>query len=313
MLLAVIVLSGCVLRGRNTRSPRDGAQSDTGDHHRTAQVGGLRRTWEVHVPAPDSRPAGGMPVLIVLHGGGGSSAQMTFAGFDGIGDREGFMVVYPDGYRRHWNDGRTDGEAATVQEDVDDVAFLREVLAETSREFDVDAERVFVTGISNGAMMSARVACDMADAVAGVALVAGSMGEEQATRCAPSRPVAILDISGTADPLVPYGGGDVVVAGRTRGRVLGVDASIAMWVGHNRCDGEPIESELPDRDPHDASTVQAVSYGGCDASAPVRLLKVEGGGHTWPGHAFALPEALVGATNMDIDATETIWDFFADL
>lgn len=254
-----------------------------------------------------------MPLVVVLHGGGGSSAQMRFAGFDSIGDREGFAVVYPDGYRRHWNDGRTDMDAATVREGIDDVAFLREVIAETSRELDIDPQRIFVTGISNGAMMSGRVACEMADVVAGVALVAGSLGAEEAGRCVPSRAVAFLDISGTADPLVPYGGGDVTVAGRSRGSVLGVEDSIAKFAGHNGCSSETARRDLPDRDPRDASTVREVSYEGCTERAPVRLLTVEGGGHTWPGRSVALPEALVGTTNMDIDASETIWGFFAGL
>lgn len=235
---------------------------------------------------------------------------MEFAGFDELSDEEGFVVAYPDAYRRNWNDGRSDLKAASVAEDVDDVAFLRRVIDESSSALAAGPASVYVAGISNGAMMSGRVACEMSDVVDGVAMVAGSLGAEQAQSCTPERAVSVVDIAGTEDPLVPWDGGEVTVLGRKRGSVVGVEQTIRFWSEANGCVPPPVEEAVEDSDRSDASTVTTAVYSGCADGTAVALVEVCGGGHTWPGRPFRLPDSAVGTTNMDIDATRYIWSFF---
>jgi polyhydroxybutyrate depolymerase len=121
--------------------------------------------------------------------------------------------------------------------------------------------------------------------------------------------VAVLVINGTADPLVPYDGGHVRAFFSRRGEIWSTERTIAFWAEHNRCATPPDVRALADRDTADSSRVIEVVYTRC-AGPRVRLLRVEGGGHTWPGRAQYLPVAWVGVTNRDIDGTEVIWRFF---
>lgn len=313
VLLAVVMAQPSCLLRRERRDESEERVRDLGpgDHQLETSVDGRARTWTLHVPSSVRVDGGeGLTLVVVLHGGGGTGEQMEFAGFDEISDEEGFVVAYPDAYRRNWNDGRSDLQAASVTEEVDDVAFLERVIAETSNGLDSEPANVYVAGISNGAMMSGRVACDLSDVVDGVAMVAGSLGAEQATRCTPERAVSVLDISGTEDPLVPWGGGDVTVLGRKRGSVLGVEQTVRFWSEANGCAPLPVEESVEDSDLSDASTVTTTVFSGCADGTAVALVEVDGGGHTWPGRPFRLPDSAVGTTNMDVDATQYIWSFF---
>ncbi len=228
---------------------------------RTLEQGAARRSYLLYVPERPAAPAAGRPLLVALHGGGGTAEQMmAFSRFNRIAAREGFAVAYPQGVDRRWNDGRVfRGRGET---DADDVAFVR------------------------------------------------AMAADLGPRCAPTAPVAVLVINGTADPLVPYAGGHVRAMFGLRGEIWSTDRTIAFWARHNGCAAPPVVRALADRDTGDGSHVIETDHGRC-AAARVRLLRVEGGGHTWPGGAQYLPAAWIGTTNRDIDASETIWRFFA--
>jgi polyhydroxybutyrate depolymerase len=248
-------------------------------------------------------------LVIALHGGGGTATQMMgFSRFNAIAAREGFAVAYPDGTGRRWNDGRVfRGRGET---DADDVGFVRAVVADIAAKGTMlDRRRIFAAGISNGGFMSLRLACEAADLVAAVAPVTATMPGDLGPRCRPTAPVAVLVINGTADPLVPYAGGHVRAMFGRRGAIWSTERTISFWAGHNRCATPPDVRALADRDSADGSRVIEVLYARC-AGARVRLLRIEGGGHTWPGGAQYLPMAWIGPTNRDIDASETIWRFF---
>jgi polyhydroxybutyrate depolymerase len=164
---------------------------------------------------PSGHP-GPLPVVLVLHGGGGDAAGMErLSGFDAAAGRYGFIAVYPDGYRRSWADGR--GSSAADQAGVDDVACLGALVTRVDTDDDGDPARTYVTGISNGGMMSYRLACDPGGRIRAFAPVAAGMPAPLDGSCHPARPVPMLEIAGTADPIVPYGGGPVTVLG-TGGR-----------------------------------------------------------------------------------------------
>lgn len=272
--------------------------------------GGLRRDYIVHVgiSCHSKVPA---PLVIVLHGGGGTGEGMVkLTGFNTIADREGFVVVYPNGIDRHWNDGRGVEWYRAHTQDVDDVGFISALIDELSQKLNIDANRVYATGISNGGMMSYRLGCELSDRTAAIASVAASLAVNKVKEWSPSRPMPVLIIAGTADPLVPWDGGDVRFGERTFGTVVSVPDTVKFWVEKNGCVTRLAARRLPDSDPADGTAVRREAYSGCRGGAEVVLYAVEGGGHTWPGGLQYLPEKMIGKTSREFNASEVIWQFF---
>jgi polyhydroxybutyrate depolymerase len=273
---------------------------------------GLTRTYRLHVPVTydQSRP---MPLVIALHGGGGTGARMeklTLGGFNTLADRDGFLVVYPDGIEKHWNDGRATVKYRTIREKIDDVGFISALIDHLVTERRVDKHRVYVTGISNGAMMSFRLACELTGKIAAIAAVSGNLPYDLAPHCSPARPISVMMISGTADPLMPYGGGEVGTKRVKVGRVLSVAQTVKFWTAHDQCSPTPAVTWETPRPPRDGTRVRKAAYRGGREGSEVILYTIEGGGHSWPrGHQY-LPEFLVGTTSQNLDATEVIWNFF---
>jgi polyhydroxybutyrate depolymerase len=291
-VLAAIVAAGVASAGAEVRT-------------RTLDTKDGPRTYILFTP--DARaPAAGVPLVVALHGGGGTAEQMmSFSRFNEIAAREGFAVAYPQGTAQRWNDGRV--FRGRNETDSDDVAFVRAVVADVAAKgTPLDRRQIFATGISNGGFMSFRLACDAGDLFAAVAPVTATMPADLGPRCRPGAPVAVLVIN--ADPLVPYEGGQVRAFFSFRGEIWSTERTIAFWAQRNRCAAPPDVRALADRDTTDGSRVIEVAYARC-AGPRVRLLRIEGGGHTWPGRAQYLPVAWVGVTNRDIDGTEVVWRF----
>jgi len=271
------------------------------------------RTFIVHVPR-EFKTRGALPVLIALHGGGGNATGFQkYAGFDRLADREGFVVVYPDGTgpqgRRllTWNAGGCCGQAQTAG--VDDVAFTLAVLKRLAADLPLDRTRVYVTGHSNGAMMAYRLAAEAADRVAAVGAVAGMMVVE---RFSPARPVAVLHIHSQDDPRALYRGGlgPPFPGTDVRSRHASVEGGLARWMIMDRCATEPRVAESRTA-PAGATTHTAdlLVYEPCESDAAVAHWQLTGAGHGWPGHRSPLPERLMGPDTTVIDAAEEIWKF----
>lgn len=274
------------------------APSSVAGEPRTLLIDGDSRRYYLHLPLGwrRDRPT---PLVLVFHAGGGRARDIApHTGFSRLADREGFVVVYPQGLRGRWNDGR--GFATATH---DDVGFVRALLDTLGRELPIDPRRVYATGISNGAMFAYRLACDLSGSFAAVAPVAGALPVELAPGCAHAAPVSLLAFQGTADPLMPYLGG-----GTGQRRVLSAERSGAFWATLDGCTGTPVTSDEPDR-VADGTRVRHTVYLGCREGRAVELYTIEGGGHTWPGG----PEAgrRVGRVTREVDATELIWQFFA--
>ena len=276
---------------------------------RSIAIGETGRSYILFLPDGPRSSGTGSPLVVALHGGGGTAEQMMrFSRFNEIAARERFAVAYPQGEARSWNDGRVfRGRSET---DADDVGFIRAVVADIdTKATPLDKRRIYAAGISNGGFMSVRLACEAADLFAAVAPVTATMPADLGPRCKPTAPIAVLVINGTADPLVPYAGGHVRAFFRERGAIWSTERTVSFWAEHNRCTPPPDVRALADRDITDDSRVIDVQYRRC-AGAAVRLLRIEGGGHTWPGGSQYLPVQWIGPTNRDIDATEAIWRFF---
>jgi polyhydroxybutyrate depolymerase len=271
---------------------------------------GVEREYLLHIPSqlPVEQP---VPLVFVFHGGGGTAAgMMALSRFNAVADREKFIVAYPQGIGRSWNDGRITQVSRAHRDNVNDLAFVDALLAHLSRQYRIDPKRIFATGISNGGIFSHYLAANRAERIAAIAPVAGGVAQPVAQTFHPAAPVSVLIIQGTADPLVPYAGGRIADRnGRDRGSVIATDAAVNLWVRANASHPQPETSTLPDRDPTDGCRTQVFAWKGGTAGSEVWLYRVEGGGHTWPGGVQYLPQRFIGRATKDFDS-DAIWEFF---
>jgi polyhydroxybutyrate depolymerase len=252
-------------------TPPSGFVNGTSLHHIT--VGGRDRSYRLYKPAAASASA---PLVVVLHGFSGSAGQAERAyGWDKLADTAKFVVAYPDGLSRAWN---VDGEGCCGRpgrEGVDDIAFITAAVADIAKNLGINPAKVYATGMSNGAIMSYTLACTT-DIFSAIGPVAGI----QLNPCRSAHPTSVMHIHGTADRLVPYGGG--------QGFSVINDPSVpdvnAFWRKGDHCDAPA------------ATRTGAIttSTAGCADNRSVVLITIEGGGHEWPTFA-----------------TERLWEFFA--
>jgi polyhydroxybutyrate depolymerase len=273
------------------------------------QYGDEIRTYRLY--KPHTVPKDPLPLLLVLHGGGGSGSAMeglTLGQFNRIADNHRVLVVYPDGIGRSWNDGRSDLRAKAAQQGEDDVGFLRAVAAHVGEKNSVDRRRIYATGISNGGLMAYRLACDASNFVAAVAPVAANLSVELAAECRPTRMTPIAIINGTDDPMMPWIGGEIKVLFSRRGEVLSAQESFERFIKFGDC-ALPITHAPRNRNADDGTSVVRHVARECTDNAEVRLYEILGGGHTWPGGNPYLGERLVGKVSHELNASEEIWSF----
>ncbi|MCE9527288.1 MAG: prolyl oligopeptidase family serine peptidase [Planctomycetales bacterium] len=288
-----------------------GADADTlkpGDFRRTVMSGGIERNYLVHVP-PGYDGKKPMPVVLIFHGGG-SNAAMTvrYTGLNEKGDAAGFLAVYPNGTGRlaralTWNAGNCCGYAQRQQ--IDDVGYVSALLDDLEKAGHVDRRRIFATGISNGGMMSYRLAAELSDRIAAIAPVAGTLGIETVK---PSRPVPVLHFHGTDDQFLPFKGGRGVKS-LTETIFHPVEDTLETWVKINGCLGQPKSTQLP-HVAKDEMRVIRREYGPGKSGAEVVLYLIEGGGHTWPGRQPHREIEFLGPSTEDISANDLMWSFF---
>ncbi len=250
---------------------------------------GLTRQYKVHVPAGYSASVAAA-LVFCFHGlDQDGVAFCTDAGvaWNTKSDAEGFILVIPNGYQQSWNGGSCCGAAASM--DLDDVSLVRAIFVEVSTHLNIDSKRVYATGYSTGAYMSYRLACEASDLVAAVAPSAGEIGipgigggtggadgGSDFGTCAPTRPVSVLDIHGTADMLIPYS-----LQPKT----------LALATAMDGCTG--VATSSPPAPPSGGDTT-CVTYSGCPSGIEVSACSVQGGGHCW----FGSPDCGTGAAEV---------------
>lgn len=279
--------------------------------------GGLERQYVLVTPSLASTQA--VPLIVVLHGTVGTGKKMQEGlNFDKYVNSHGFAVAYPDAYiepggrakTTRWNDGR--GTLASSKLGVDDVQFLRDMVRDIGTRTRLDMARIYVTGPSNGGIMSYRVACEAADLFAAAAPVIGNVARPIADRCKPVRPISVLALNGTADPFVPFDGG-TVCSGVGKffcegGEVISSTDSLDIFARGAGCAAKPRQTRLPPRVTEDPR-VDRLSYEGCRDGKTVGAYWVQGGGHNWPPNAGQLGKRNGPATR-NLDATKVIVEFF---
>jgi polyhydroxybutyrate depolymerase len=238
-----------------------------------------------------SAQRGPAPTLIVLHGAT-ISADLTarWSGFAEAAAGKGFVAAFPEGIYRLWNDGRNDGLATA-----DDVGFLRQLTAKLVERRVTDPARVYLAGISNGGMMTLRMLCEAPEPFAGAATVVANMPANVGARCHLKKSVPILMFNGTADPIVPYKGGEVGRIGRY-GRVWSAERSASFLAHGNGC-GEPVQHQVPNGKREEGIKVVRLDWSSCRSGSPVALYRIEGGGHQLFGETNILPPILGPGTN----------------
>lgn len=270
------------------------------------------RNYSVYLPL-SYRRGHATPVVLVFHGSPGLVKDvLRHSLINEKANREGFIAVYPEGLVKlagekrqgSWNAGKCCGKAMEVN--ADDIGFIRLMLDQLEKNFSIDPQRIYATGISNGSLMAYRLACEMADRIAAVAPVSG---QEVFENCQPVRPISIIHFHGTADILAPYQGGDC-------GRVPGSDKSwkcpsvqdcINHWKKLNGCAEDHVIS-------YQKGKATCVTYNRCAEDSEVVLCTIEGAGHSWPGGVhypdFPPYRELRGEISRDISANDVMWDFF---
>lgn len=314
-LLALLVIAGLPPVPSAAGPLRDRiAERQAGSGPQKLTVDGRERSYEVFVPTSARQ---GAPLVIVLHGTYGTGEKMQRGlGFDAQARKHGFLVAYPDAYMKpgarqteRWNDGR--GTLPSSATGIDDVTFIAALIDDVVRRFPIDRRRVFVTGASNGGMMTYRLGCELPGKIRAIAPEIGAIPTPIAGSCRPAPGLSVLAINGSLDPFVPLAGGTVCAGVARRfcegGEVLSPAASLARFAAANGCAARPVTRTRPPT-VDDGTQVEERRYPGCRAGTEVRGLVVQGMGHVWPPRQGQLPAAGPGSGNLD--ATAEITAFF---
>lgn len=287
-IVLVMLVAGALFDARSTLAQPAGETID-----RSLDVLGTERTYRVHFPE-SAGEAAGLPVLIVLHGGGGNGKQVEQStGFSQLADREGFVAVYPNGSGRTklltWNAHNCC--AFAYETDVDDVGFIYALIDQLVADYQVDASRISVTGHSNGAMMTFRIACELSDKIAAAAPNAGALNTDT---CAPSSPVPIIIMNGEADENVPVAGGSSVgvgIASQDERIDRPTSHAVDTWVAANGCSLAPVIE--------DTSVALISLWTPCSNGSVVEQVLIHDWTHRWPSTENGSP----------LDGATFIWDF----
>jgi polyhydroxybutyrate depolymerase len=257
-------------------------------------VDSIKRSFVTYVPAIMNKDYK-MPLIISLHGGFASpKGQFHLADFRPIADKDQFIVICPAS-KHIWHDGKNN-------RGIDDVKFMDQLITYAIKTYNVDAERVYITGISNGGFMTSRLACQLYKRIAAIAVVAASLDVSEGYDL--QKPMPVIYMHGTKDKIVSYNGGKMF--GRA---IYSQKEIIQKWVKLDGCNQEPVITNFPDAE-EDSTSIVKEEY-----TNPANGLKVVGytinnGGHTWPGGWQFMPEFIVGKTTRNLNACQVIWNFF---
>lgn len=269
------------------------------------QVGPLERSYVAVIP--DHLPLGA-PLVVMAHGTGQNAASLrSSSGYrlDELAVQHGFAVVYPDAYKGRWQDCRRVG--APRGPELDDSAFIRALTEQLVGEHGLDASKVFAAGFSNGGQLVFMLMTTLNDVLAGAAVIGATYPTPDNRTCAaPKRGLPLLMVNGTADPIVPFFGGEISLFGfQPRGTALSAHDTASYFASLNGIRTPPVSEELQ-HGPHFRVNLRRFED---DPLPPVAQYIIEGGGHVIAGPNVAFPR-LMGATDRELDSLALIWHFF---
>lgn len=270
----------------------------------------FQRKFMVHLP-PNFNLQSQRALVISMHGGTGNMMNAQgFSMLNPVADQNNFVVAWPQGFGIappgfSWADGRN---TSADQAGIDDVGFINKLTDTLVARYQIDTNRIFLCGFSNGGFMVQRVACQSSARYAAMASLGASMDTLRYQTCNPTKPIPMAFFNGTADPAMPYLGGTLqnplVIP------VVPVDTAVRFWVNHNQCQTSLPVFNFPDTFPSDSSTAQLFRYANGLCSSEVLFYKLINGGHTWPGVYVAAQASVLGNTNRDLNAGVELWNFF---
>lgn len=299
------------------------SSSQTRNYKDAIASGGSRRSFTVHVPKSydGSRP---VPLVLAFHGLGMNGVAMEgLTLMDLTAERNGFIVVYPDGVGARWNDGSARGSNG-----MDDVGFVGDLLSHLQRQYKIDPRHIHACGISNGGYFTQRLGCEMADRIASIGVISATATASVCASCHPRRSMPVVLFLGTEDPLVPregeskelgklgealginVGGAAISSTMAKVGGIYSANETAEFWARLNNCGSHPREERMPDRNTRDGCQISRETYGGGSGGSEVVVYTVHGGGHNWPGGSGAVAQDVLGVTTYDISASDICWDFF---
>ncbi len=262
-------------------------------------VDGKVRYYRLHTP-PNLDSSVPVPLLLALHQFSDTARGMErLTRFNQLADKEKFIVVYPQGRWRIWKTEPLPNE---------DTRFLEVLIDDITSRYPVHPDKIFATGASAGGMMIQAFAC-YSERFAGIAPVMGSMTRNYAEQRKPKKNIPVLTMHGTADPVVPYDGGETNAGPGRRPVFLSAEENADWWAKQYGCVDKSIVTTIPDSNPEDTFSTEVMRY---DCVPPVYLYKINGGGHTWPGTKNFYPKFIVGPTAPEPDASKIIWNFFKE-
>lgn len=270
----------------------------------------LQRKFMIHLP-PNFNNSSKRPLVINLHGGSGNMVNAQgFSLFNPVADNNNFVILWPQGYGIaspgfSWADGRN---TSADQEGIDDVGFILKLTDTIINRFNIDTNRIYICGFSNGGFMVQRIACENPKTFAAMATLGCSMDTNLYKNCNPSKSIPFAFFNGTSDPAMPYFGGSMQNPQVTP--VIPVDSMVNFWVKENKCITKIPKINVPDTFINDNSTVELYEFNDCDCNSKIKFYKIINGGHTWPGVYIPSQESVLGVTNRDINASNEIWNFF---
>ncbi len=283
------------------------------DYDYSLKHDGLQRTYLIHVPHSYNISTDPTALILAFHGGMGDKEYMANDEYYNLiskSDKEGFIVVFPNGASKFvsgkfatWNAGNCCAYAR--DKNIDDIGFIQKLVEELKTKFNIDSEKIYATGMSNGGMLSHRIACDLTDTFAAIASVAGTDNYDS---CNPSAPISIMHIHAKDDAHVLFNGGAGDDAFKDKSKVTeftSVEETISRWVKRNHCSSEPKRVLKKEGAYCDL-------YTGCDDNVEVKLCVTETGAHSWPG-GNKPPRKKAASPSNAISAVDEMWDFFLSL
>lgn len=290
------------------------ATEATKDKTQTLLHNGLKRSYIVHLPENYS-PTQKYPLVFALHGGGGTAKSFnrsTRGRFNKLADQENFILVYPQGIEKLWNDHPnriTAGNAAPKT--TDDVGFIETLITKLEAGYSIDSNNIFSCGISNGGLMSLTLAVELPNKIKAIGMVSSNFSVIKAAEMKNAQPFSALIIHGTEDSIFPYEPGEIRVFKQRRGHVLGAIGSIKLMCDINGNNLSGTTQDLPNPVLKDRCTATRTVFPNVENPAlKLELITVKGGGHTWPGGFQYLPKKIVGRVSKDFNACDALWTFF---
>ena len=272
-----------------------------------------QRKFTVHTPTGFTNTTP-VSAVFMLHGNGGTMQNsQNFTNLNSVSNTNGFLAVYPEGYGIvsswgfSWADSR--GTSADIA-GIDDLGFIDKLLDTLLANYNIDINKIYICGFSNGGYMTQRFACEKNQRFAAMASLGSIMDTSLFANCNPQRPIPMMFVIGTNDPFVPFNGGVANGSGGLVNEIISADTLVNFWKINNNCLVSNPSINLPDIDLTDNSTVTLFNFTNCSCNSDVKFYRINGGGHTWPGVEIPLYELIAGETNEDIQASVELWNFF---